>query len=771
MNRFLQKSLLAALLAGATTSYAIEPIDGVYNLGSAQDWIDFAAVVAADNSAEYNVVFTNDINLGDNQTTIKGLNGVVDGNGHTLTVAYTNAPSRTAPFATAGNVTIKNLRVTGSIASNSNCISGFIGNIINGTSPIIENCVSEVEISTTSTEDCHLGGFVGRGSDGAGLTVTNSLSKCVYTIPVSGKSIGGIVGYGGNNAAIIAKFENCLVYPTIIIDGDGEPSASTNGLSCFGNRGSITVQATDNVLVDDNSIWSTYSGSSSVAKRIKSNAAILTSGELAYTNGWGQNLSVEGDIPSPISNDKVFAVTFKGETDVVVYANATGVTSLPSAESLGVSGWVTYTVNGEPFAAGMAISEDTTVDVGVKQPGDDGFYQLATIEDWVGYASLFTASNTESYNARLVNDIDLGDNQTMINNFRGTLDGNGHTLTVNYVATDQRCAPIQNAYDAVIKNLHTVGNITTAYPQPAGIIANVNKSTVTIDGCSSAIDFMLTMTANEGVAGGLVARASDATLLTITNCLFSGSITFTGAEIKNVCSGIVGYSKNTDQTIIKNCLMTGSYVLPEGVEFDNKTASTYGINSIRRGSATLENNYARDPENRWACTSQATRLQGLQMLSGEAAYLLQNNQETLQWGQPGLNTADAVESPILTSDATARVIKLTIVDQYNGVTAYDEADGAICYANAGGALPTAYAGVTLKTADGEILTEAPTEDAIIYAYSSVSSIHEVADGAADDVSVYNLQGILVRCNVSTDNALTDLTPGLYIVNGKKYIVK
>lgn len=756
---------------GASSAYAIEPIEGVYQLGSAQDWIDFAAVVASDNSAEYNVVFTSDIDLGDNQTTIKGLNGSVDGNGHTLTVAYTNAPTRTAPFATAGNVTIKNLRITGSIASTANCISGFIGNIIKDTSPVIENCVSEVAISTTATSDCHLGGFIGRASDGNGFTVKNSLSKCVYTIPASGKSVGGIVGYGGNSTSIIAKFEKCLVYPTIIIDGDGEPS-STNGLHCFGNKGNISVQSTDNVLIDDNNKWSTYFGSSSVAKRIKSNAAMLTSGELAYTNGWGQNLSVEGGIPSPISTDKVFAVTFKGESDVVVYANASGVATLPSAESLGVSGWVTYTVNGEPFAAGMAISEDTTVNVGVKQPGEDGFYQLATVEDWVGYASLFTASNTESYNARLANDIHLGDNQTMINNFRGTLDGNGHTLTVNYVATALRCAPIVNANDAVIKNLHTAGCINTAFAQAAGILGNVNQnSTVTIDDCSSSIEFMLTMTSGEGVAGGIVSRASDATLLTITNSLFSGKFTFTGADIKNVCSGIVGYSKNAAQTIIKNCLITGSYILPEGVEFDSKTASTYGINSIRRGSATLDNNYARDPENRWACTSQATRLLGSHMLSGEAAYLLQNNQETLHWGQLGLNTADAAETPVLTSDAAARVIKLIVVEQNNGATAQADEDGVVYYANAGGALPAIYAGMTLKTADGSILTEAPEEDATIYAYSRVSSILDIDAEASEVVNVYNLQGIIVRSNIAAECALIDLTPGIYIVNGKKYLVK
>lgn len=772
MNRFLQNTMLAFLLTGASGTYAIEPVDGVYQLGSTQDWVDFAAVVAADNSTEYNVVFTADINLEENQTTIKGLNGTVDGAGHTLTVAYTNAPTRTAPFATAGNVTIKNLRITGSIASTSNCIGGFIGNVLSGSNPTIENCVSELAISTTATGDCHLGGFIGRASDGTGFTVKSSLSKCSYTIPASGKSVGGIIGYGGNSSSITLTVENCIVYPSITLVGDGTPS-SANALRNIGNRGTATIQAAGNYLIDNTSLWSTYAGNSSDGTRIKTDAAILTSGELAHNLDWGQNLNVADDIPSPLSGDKVYAVTFKGNNEIVVYANANGVKSLPSASELGVSGWVAYTLNGEPFAANTPIDSDIIVEVGTKQPGADGFYELASAEDWCGFASLFTSANTASYNARFVNDIDLGDNQAVINNFRGTLDGNGYTLTVHYVATGQRYAPIQNSYDAVVKNLHTAGTITSAYAQPAGIMGNVNSnSTVTIEGCSSSIDFTLTLASGEITAGGILARASDATLATISNCLFSGTFTFTSQNAKNI-SGILGYANSADKAVVKNCFVIGSYVLPEGVEFSSSsTASTYGLNAVRRGSATLENNYARDPESRWACYNQATRLQGSQLVSGEAAYLLQNNQSETFWGQPDLNTINAAESPVLTSENSARVVKLIVIDKTSETQTYADEEGTVCYANAGGVLPSGYDGETFKDAQGNTLTTAPTEDATIYVYPGIStSIDAVNAEVAGVVDVYNIQGVLIRHNVATEHALENLTSGLYIINGKKYLIK
>ncbi len=50
-------------------------------------------------------------------------------------------------------------------------------------------------------------------------------------------------------------------------------------------------------------------------------------------------------------------------------------------------------------------------------------------------------------------------------------------------------------------------------------------------------------------------------------------------------------------------------------------------------------------------------------------------------------------------------------------------------------------------------------------------VDDVAIDNNKSVNVYNLQGILVKSNVERDEALTGLNPGLYIVDGKKYLVK
>ncbi|MDY3857367.1 MAG: CotH kinase family protein [Muribaculaceae bacterium] len=57
-----------------------------------------------------------------------------------------------------------------------------------------------------------------------------------------------------------------------------------------------------------------------------------------------------------------------------------------------------------------------------------------------------------------------------------------------------------------------------------------------------------------------------------------------------------------------------------------------------------------------------------------------------------------------------------------------------------------------------------------YTPASIDDIAADTD-ACDGQTVYNLQGMAVRVNVATEDALSDLPAGIYIVNGKKYLVK
>lgn len=61
-----------------------------------------------------------------------------------------------------------------------------------------------------------------------------------------------------------------------------------------------------------------------------------------------------------------------------------------------------------------------------------------------------------------------------------------------------------------------------------------------------------------------------------------------------------------------------------------------------------------------------------------------------------------------------------------------------------------------------------SEDEVITGIEEVASEAEAVPAVA---TVYNLQGMAVRVNVATENALEGLPAGIYIVNGKKYAVR
>lgn len=59
---------------------------------------------------------------------------------------------------------------------------------------------------------------------------------------------------------------------------------------------------------------------------------------------------------------------------------------------------------------------------------------------------------------------------------------------------------------------------------------------------------------------------------------------------------------------------------------------------------------------------------------------------------------------------------------------------------------------------------------VSYTSEGTSSVGEIAADAAT-VDVYNMQGVCVRRNVEAANAAADLAPGLYIIAGRKVLVK
>ena len=131
--------------------------------------------------------------------------GVFDGNGKTLTLNLFKGDKNeycVAPFSYVSGVTIKDLKVEGSVHAGYHC-SGLIG-AVNGGENLVENVEVSAEIDSQFT---YCGGFIGHGG-----TAQTTLRGCAFngsfTAQVVGKQTATI--YGWSDAGSKAILENCI---------------------------------------------------------------------------------------------------------------------------------------------------------------------------------------------------------------------------------------------------------------------------------------------------------------------------------------------------------------------------------------------------------------------------------------------------------------------------------------------------------------------------------------------------------------------------------
>ena len=210
--------------------------DGYYLLGTLQNWRDFAALVNG-GTTNANARMTADIDLGDDQTVIGSTTvsttahslgsgahyqGIFDGQGHTLTVAYNATGSNSAsPFSSIEGATIKNLHIDGTMISPLACGAG-VASATGGSGNVIQN----VWVSTTITANgqswnCSAGivGCVKNGSV--------SIIDCLFTGSVTSSQShnGCFVGYIDSGSATVT---NCLSTGSFTYGGCDWQGSHTN---------------------------------------------------------------------------------------------------------------------------------------------------------------------------------------------------------------------------------------------------------------------------------------------------------------------------------------------------------------------------------------------------------------------------------------------------------------------------------------------------------------------------------------------------------------
>ena len=188
----------------------------------------------------------------------------------------------------------------------------------------------------------------------------------------------------------------------------------------------------------------------------------------------------------------------------------------------------------------------------------EGYYLIGSVTDWRRFAELVNSGTNPAANAKMIRDVDLGEDQTKIGIvdrrfYSGTFDGQGHTLTIHYTHDAANVnAPFPDINNATIKNIHIAGTINSLDSQPAPI--GLSRGTCTVKNMWSSLEITSSPKGSKWQeSSGIVGLVISGTL-TISDCVFTGSNTSSGSY--NGC--FVGYI-NSGNAIITNCLSLGEF--------------------------------------------------------------------------------------------------------------------------------------------------------------------------------------------------------------------
>lgn len=134
------------------------------------------------------------------------------------------------------------------------------------------------------------------------------------------------------------------------------------------------------------------------------------------------------------------------------------------------------------------------------------------------------------------------------NDFTGTFDGDGHTVTLNITASTPNVGLFSKlAGGAVVKNVITAGSVTATGKNNVGGIAGTADGNVTIENCKNTASIK----GGKGAGGILGYSEPGSGFVTISSCANMGSVSGTRKQVGGIAGNVVGTH------IIRNCYNQG----------------------------------------------------------------------------------------------------------------------------------------------------------------------------------------------------------------------
>ena len=467
---------------------------------------------------------------------------------------------------------VKGCHVMGTIKGTESAkfVGGITGRNINGAgAPEIVNCWVEADVSSEHDNGA-TGAFVG------GIAGYNNsyIRYCCVTGNVTNPEDDRVGGIVGNNASA-GTVEHCTFYG--VIDNDHSRTSDFIGEGYGKNLYREFSQAEYDDAVSK--------GHALYVDAIRNVFALSVT-----TTGTG-TVTVRDFNAETIDYDKV-------PTGHWIYVNITsgvvvGVIA-KDADNNDVE-VIRYHQYGDNYYMFPMPRSNVSVTVNFTTQQGDGSeanpYVISNAEEWKDFADKVN-DRTVDYTGKFVmlgGDFTLGSYSTVgngygfINAFKGTLDGNGHTITIS------NTPPFGHVMDATIKNLNIAGDATLS--SWSGCIVQHWNGTLNLINCRVSVN--VNCLGDEyfgGLAGQMYIPGSGASTnpntVIIDGCVFDGSFnsTVTNEYRAHDCSGFVGDAGEGGTVVIRNSLLKPASV---GTGILSNTFAKMGNN----GTLTIENSY------------------------------------------------------------------------------------------------------------------------------------------------------------------------------------
>ncbi len=562
---FRETDVLVELEKAGEIGSTVPQVDGVYQISTAAQCEAFAQDV---NSGlipnNCSAVLTQDIDLSsiDAWTAIgtdgKKFIGTFDGQGHRIKgMKLDGSKKEQGFFGVAGaGATIKNLIIDASctiVSGGQQCFAAFVGCCNNNGTITFENCGNEAAVVGQKQNNA---AFLGCNYGSTQLVFNN----CYNTGKVSGGwENGAFSGWCGGGAT----FNNCYNIGEVT---EGETWA----------RGTKTINNCYQTVGSDNGV-------------VKVTAEQVASGELCFklngdqtTIAWYQTIDTDTyPVPFSTNHSQVYA---NGEMKCDG-TSVEGGTLTYSNESTSVIPPHTYQ-NGYCTVCGK-YQENALTAV-------DGWFEIS--EPW---QLRWMAQSVTDYNAtygtaniKLLADINytefksalFGSNQATA--FRGTFDGQQHTITIDVVNNGtSRTGLFAYINAATIKNLIVEGSATSAGNNCVGGLGGRSDGNGTlIENVIVKTNVSYTGSNGDATCGGFFANMENE--VTLKNCAFLGSIKTGTAEGNGLLVGWAGSGSNNKYI---NCYVAPVEYTQNGnsADFARNNPSVTNCYRVAANDATL----------------------------------------------------------------------------------------------------------------------------------------------------------------------------------------